>query len=154
MTGIKKNINEIFPNLNTSTESGLKIEKGILKEIDYDQYSTYLGDDEDSWYFPGVKGFDHKLNDFNSPGWIIDTFVITTAMKKIDTFVFMMMGFNNFYIVDEKTGSVVFYTNRFISNDDLSFVGMRDLFFEFVREYNADPQGAMNNKKYAPIQED
>ena len=54
--------------------------------------------------------FDYFIN---SSGDEIDVFIITTAVKKINSDCFVVQGINEFYIIDEVTKEVLFYSDKF-----------------------------------------
>lgn len=148
-TDFKRSLGELLPNLKEGTPNGLRIENGILKEINYEEYGPYLGDDADSiFYFPPeVTKFDHSLNDFNSPWSSVETMIITTAMKEIED-IFFIRGFENFYIIDADTKDVVFYTDRFIFPEDVDKMVGYTLFGDFIDDYSKDQNGAIHNEEY------
>lgn len=148
-TDFKHTLKELLPDLKEDAPTGLKIDNGVLKEINYKEYGPYLSSAENSvFYFPPeVTQFDYGLNDFNSPWGSVKTLIITTAMKEIKD-IFMIRGFENFYIIDENTKNVVFYTDRFLFPEDVSEMVGRTLFGEFVYDYNKDQNGAIHNPKY------
>ena len=147
-TDFKHTLKELLPDLKEDAPNGLKIVKGVLKEINYNEYRPYLGDDGSTFYFPPeVTKFDINLNDFNSPWGSVETMIITTAMKEIVD-VFMIRGFDNFYIIDADTKDVVFYTDRFVFPEDVIRTVGYTLFGNFIMDYKKDQNTTMNDKDY------
>ena len=148
-TDYKHALKELLPNLKEDAPNGLNIVNGVLKEIDYEEYCTYLGDEENSFFYfpPEVTQFDYCLNDFNSPWSSVGTLIITTAMREIKD-IFEIRGFENFYIIDADTKNVVFYTDRFIFPEDVDSTVGYTLFGSFIMDYNKDQNSAIHNPDY------
>ena len=147
----KRNLRDIFPDLDDSLPTGLIIENGALSEIESDYYD-FIGDDSDNkFYFPPeVERFDEEFEHFiDGFDWVIEDFVVTTNLKEIPQ-EFEIRGFENFYIIDSETKETVFYTNRFLIPDEVSdgLLYALDLFSEFANEYEKDPEKAMHNSDY------
>lgn len=152
-TDFKRNLADIFPNLDESLPNGLIIEDGLLLGIK-SEYYDFLGDDSDHsrFYFPPeVEGLDNDFDYFEDGyQWTIDGFVITTNMKGISAYDYSILGFKNFYIIDAETKETVFYTNRFLVPDEAGdgFVYDIKLFTEFADDYYKDQYKAIHNSDY------
>ena len=149
----KRNLKEIFPDLDENLPNGLDIEDGILRDFD-SEYYDFLGDDSnDRFYFPPeVESFDEDFAYFtDNYEWIVEDFVVTTNLKSLPKdFFFGIRGFEHFYIVDANTKETIFYTNRFLIPDEVSEYVLYDLdlFSDFVDDYEDDPSAAIHNPKY------
>lgn len=149
----KRNLKELFPDLEENRPNGLIIENGVLKDID-SEYYDFLGDNgSDRFYFPPeVESFDEDFDYFDDYyEWIIEDFVVTTNLKNIPKDFFLgIRGFEHFYVIDADTKETIFYTNRFIIPDEVSEYVLYDLdlFSDFADDYEDDPSAAIHNPKY------
>ena len=152
----RRDLKELFPDLDESLPNGLIIEDNVLKEIN-SEYYDFLGDGgSDKFYFPPEVGsFDEDFDLFyDNYEWTIEDFVITTNFKEFPRGwhnSFEIRGFENFYIIDADTKKTVFYTNRFLIPDEVSsenHLYELDLFDDFADEYENNPEAAIHNTRY------
>lgn len=147
---VERNLSEIFPGLDETIPNGIQVVDGGFWSTNGD-YLKYLGrSDYDYVYLPpNISSINKDTNWFNSPNWVIDKMVITTNMKSLTTHGFYMHGFKEFYIVDAKTGDVVFYNDRFnVPEEKMLFVGMEDEFENFCEVFNENPEKAIDSPEF------
>lgn len=107
-------IREIFPFINNNAPTGLIQKDGCLTDCQWSLHKSYLGEN-DCLYLPEyITAIDPKTNAFNSPGWYIEKFVITTNFEKFPSHCWCMRGFEELYIIDADTKKVVCYANGFV----------------------------------------
>lgn len=146
----KKNLYEIFPNIDESKDAGLTVVEGICVDGNYSKQFNYLGTDYIEFYFPeSVKGISRNINMFNCPGEEVETMVITTNMKDFPNGLYMIHGIKNFYIVDAVTKDVVFYTDEFVCEEEIACLGTNvEIFDAFCKDYTRNSTNTINDSRY------
>ena len=146
----KKNLYEIFPNMDETKDTGLTVVDGICIHGDHLQQYEFLDTELNEFYFPeNVKGIAWDFNMFNCPGEEVDTMVITTNLKDLPNGLYMIHAIKNFYIVDATTKDVVFYTNKFVCEDEIECVTTDvEIFDAFCKDYSRNSKKTINDSKY------
>ena len=141
-----KSLKDLLPNLNENAPSGLKIINGSIKKLDFSKHIAFAGEPRKFVLYcpPEVTVFDYFIN---FPDSDIDIFIITTAVKIIDPGEFAVYGIDHFYIIDEETKEVLFYSDKF-SGSGLRLLHEKKTFINFADAYNENQNKAMHNKKY------
>ena len=142
----RKSLKDLLPNLNENAPIGLTIINGSVKEKDYRQHAAFTGEPQKNVFYcpPEVTVFDYFIN---SPGSEIDIFIITTAVKNIDSDSFAVYGIYDFYIIDEKTKDVLFYSDKFKGSGS-RLLHQKKTFMNFADAYNENQEKAIHSKKY------